>query len=141
MELISEMEKSMTVNISHHCDDPNRRSSESHQARLDGRVASEEDEVNVGMSAFEDLGNKLFYHTWPTESGKHNYEIDFLLSRGTKIVPVEVKSSTYKTHVSMDEFCKKFSSRIANDRYLVYTKDYFKDGSMKYIPAYLAYFL
>ena len=51
----------MTVNISHHCDDPNRRSSESHQARLDGRVASEEDEVNVGMSAFEDLGQyKMF---------------------------------------------------------------------------------
>ena len=86
-------------------------------------------------------GNKLFYHTWPTESGKHNYEIDFLLSRGTKIVPVEVKSSTYKTHVSMDEFYKKFSSRIANDRYLVYTKDYFKEGAMKYLPAYLAYFL
>ena len=86
-------------------------------------------------------GNKLFYHTWPTESGKHNYEIDFLLSRDTKIVPVEVKSSTYKTHVSMDEFCKKFSSRIANDRYLVYTKNYFKEGAMKYLPAYLAYFL
>ena len=84
---------------------------------------------------------ELFYHTWPTESGKHNYEIDFLLSRGTKIVPVEVKSSTYKTHVSMDEFCKKFSSRISNDSYLVYTKDYFKEGAMKYLPAYLAYFL
>ena len=41
----------------------------------------------------------------------------------------------------MDDFCKKFSSRIANDRYLVYTKDYVKDGSMKYLPAYLAYFL
>ena len=54
---------------------------------------------------------------------------------------MEVKSSTYKTHVSMDEFCKKFSSRIANDRYLVYTKDYFKEGAMKYLPAYLAYFL
>ena len=36
----------------------------------------------------------------------------------------------------MDEFCKKFSSRIANDRYLVYTKDYFKEGAMKYLPAY-----
>jgi len=54
---------------------------------------------------------------------------------------VEVKSSTYKTHVSMDEFCKKFSSRIANDRNLVYTKDYFKEGAIKYLPAYLAYFL
>ena len=70
-----------------------------------------------------------------------NYEIDFLLSRDAKIVPIEVKSSAYKTHVSMDEFRKKYSSRIANDRYLIYTKDYFKDGALKYLPAYLAYFL
>ena len=126
MELISEMEKSMTVNISHHCDDPNRRSSESHQARLDGRVASEEDEVNVGMSAFEYLGQ---YKMFVGDTGLF------------VTLAFKDKDSTYKTHVSMDEFCKKFSSRIANDRYLVYTKDYFKDGSMKYIPAYLAYYL
>ena len=62
-------------------------------------------------------------------------------AHGTKIVPVEVKSSTYKTHVSLDEFCKKYSSRIANDRYLIYTKDYDKEDAVKYLPAYLAYFL
>ena len=63
------------------------------------------------------------------------------LVRRVEIVPLEVKSSAYKTHVSMDEFCKKYSSRIANDRYLVYTKDYLKDGNIKYLPAYLAYFI
>ena len=41
----------------------------------------------------------------------------------------------------VDEFCEKYSSRIANDQYLIYTKDYFKDGTLKYLPAYLAYFL
>lgn len=96
---------------------------------------------NIVAQMLVSSGNKLFYHTWPTKSGKHTYEIDFLLSRGTKIVPVEVKSSTYKTHVFMDEFCEKYSSRIANDRFLIYTKDYFKDGTLKYLPAYLAYFL
>ena len=35
-------------------------------------------------------GNKLFYYTWPKDA-THNYEIDFLLSRGAKIHPIEVK--------------------------------------------------
>lgn len=86
-------------------------------------------------------GYKLFYHSWPTESGKHNYEIDFLLSRGSKIVPIEVKSSGYKTHTSLDAFCKKYSSRVANERYLIYTKDYEKEGAVTYLPVYMTSFL
>ena len=65
----------------------------------------------------------------PTPSGKHNYEIDFLLSRGFKLCPIEVKSSGYKAHVSMDEFCKKFSQHIGL-KYLLYTKDLRKDGTL-----------
>ena len=84
-------------------------------------------------------GNKLFYYTWPKDE-KHNYEIDFLLSRGTKIDPIEVKSSGYKTHASLDDFCSKFSSRIGN-RYLVYTKDLSKDGQTVLAPVYMTPFL
>ncbi|MBQ1733137.1 MAG: ATP-binding protein, partial [Bacteroidales bacterium] len=72
-------------------------------------------------------GNELFYYTFPTENGKHNYEIDFLLSRGNKICPIEVKSSGYRSHKSLDVFCDKYSSRIS-DRILLYTKDYQQDG-------------
>lgn len=71
-------------------------------------------------------GNRLFYYTFPTETGKHNYEIDFLLSRGNKICPIEVKSSGYKRHASLDAFCQKFSNRVLQ-RYLIYTKDLQKD--------------
>lgn len=85
-------------------------------------------------------GNRLFYHTWPTESGKHNYEIDFLLSRGNKICPIEVKSSGYKTHSSLDAFCRKFSDRVGH-RWLVYTKDLQKDGETLLIPAVMTPFL
>ena len=35
-----------------------------------------------------------------TDENNHNYEIDFLLSRGNKICLIEVKSSGYKTHKS-----------------------------------------
>jgi predicted AAA+ superfamily ATPase len=84
-------------------------------------------------------GNELYYYTWAKDD-RHNYEIDFLLSRGTKICPVEVKSSNYNSHVSLDEFCKKFSSRIGN-RYLVYTKDLRKDGETTLVPAYMTMLL
>ena len=30
-------------------------------------------------------GNELFYYTFPNETTKHNYEIDFLISRSNKI--------------------------------------------------------
>ena len=85
-------------------------------------------------------GNKLFYYTWPTESGKHNYEVDFLLSRGAKLWPLEVKSSGYKSHVSLDAFCEKFSERV-NERYLIYTKDYRKDGATTLLPVVMTMFL
>ncbi len=85
-------------------------------------------------------GNELFYYTFPTENGKHNYEIDFLLSRGNKICPIEVKSSGYRSHKSLDVFCDKYSSRIS-DRILLYTKDYLQDGETTCMPVYFTQFL
>ena len=85
-------------------------------------------------------GSKLFYHTWPSETSNHNYEVDFLLSRGAKLWPLEVKSSGYRTHKSLDEFCRKFSDRVSN-RYLVYTKDYGKDEETILLPVFMTMFL
>ena len=79
-------------------------------------------------------GHTLYYYTFPDENN-HNYEIDFLLSKGNKIVPIEVKSSGYRTHKSLDKFCEKYSSRIG-ERMLLYNKDYYRDGSTMYIPFY-----
>ncbi len=55
-------------------------------------------------------GNELFYYTFFNESSRHNYEIDFLIAKKNKVCPIEVKSSGYKTHKSLDEFSIKFSS-------------------------------
>lgn len=85
-------------------------------------------------------GNELFYHTFLNEKSRHNYEIDFLLARKNKICPIEVKSSGYKTHASLDAFTVKFSDRILQ-RYLVYTKDLRKDGDIVCMPVYMAMFL
>lgn len=85
-------------------------------------------------------GNELFYHTFINESSRHNYEIDFLLARKNKICPIEVKSSGYKTHKSLDEFTKKFSDRIYR-RYIVYTKDFSKEQDIICLPIYMVPFL
>ena len=106
------------------------------------KLLSDKLEANLGY-IYENLiaqmlasaGNELFYFTFPKDE-KHNYEVDFLLSRGNKICPIEVKSSGYKTHASLDEFCKKYSSRIGN-RYLLYTKDLRKDKETLLVPVYM----
>ena len=95
---------------------------------------------NVVAQMLKAAGHELYYYTFPTESGKHNYEVDFLIADGDKVSPVEVKSSGYKAHTSLDAFCMKFSSRIRN-KYLVYTKDLRKDGDVLYLPVYMTMFL
>lgn len=100
-------------------------------------------EANLGY-VYENLvaqmltasGNKLFYYTFEKDE-KHSYEIDFMLSRGNKICPIEVKSSGYKTHASLDAFRTKYSSRIKNS-YILYTKDLMVgENELLYLPFYM----
>ena len=95
---------------------------------------------NVVAQMLQAGGNELYYHTWPTANGKHNYEIDFLLSRKGKICPVEVKSSGYKTHASLDAFQEKFSARVLQ-RYLINTKDLRQEENIVLLPVYMTPFL
>lgn len=91
---------------------------------------------NVVAQILTASGHKLFYYTWRPEGGKHNYEIDFILTSGSKIIPVEVKSSGYKLHKSLDLFMEKFSSRV-KEAYIIYTKDLRRIENISYIPVFL----
>ncbi|MGN0480131.1 MAG: DUF4143 domain-containing protein, partial [Lachnospiraceae bacterium] len=95
---------------------------------------------NVVAQCLTAGGSELFYHTIMNETSKHNYEIDFILARKNKIVPLEVKSSGYKTHKSLDVFTDKFSERILK-RYLVYTRDMSKDKDIFCVPVYMISFM
>lgn len=95
---------------------------------------------NIVAQMLKTAGNELFYYTFPKETSNHSYEIDFLLARKNKICPLEVKSSGYKTHASLDAFQNKFSSRILS-RYLIYTKDIRKDKDIFCLPVYMVSFL
>lgn len=95
---------------------------------------------NVVAQMLTANGYELFYYTFQNEKTRRNYEIDFLLSKKNKICPIEVKSSGYKTHASLDKFSEKYSDRIL-DKYLIYTKDLQKDKDILMIPVYMVPFL
>ena len=95
---------------------------------------------NIVAQCLAANGNELFYHTIMNKNSKHNYEIDFILARKNKIIPIEVKSSGYKTHKSLDVFTEKYSRRILK-RYLIYTKDMSKDQDIFCVPVYMVPFL
>ena len=95
---------------------------------------------NIVAQCLAANGNELFYHTIMNKNSKHNYEIDFILARKNKIIPIEVKASGYKTHKSLDVFTEKYSRRILK-RYLVYTKDMSKDQDIFCVPVYMVPFL
>lgn len=95
---------------------------------------------NVIAQMLRASGKQLFYHTIPTPDGKKYYKIDFLIADEHKVSPIEVKSSGYKSHTSLDVFCKKYSDRIQN-RYIIYTKDLKREQGIDYIPVYMTMFL
>lgn len=95
---------------------------------------------NIVAQTLAANGEELFYFTMPNEVSKHNYEVDFLISRKNKICPLEIKSSGYKTHRSLDAFTEKFSNRIMR-RYLIGTKDFSKEKDIFCLPVYMTQFL
>lgn len=95
---------------------------------------------NIIAQMLRATGKELYYHTIPYQEGKKYYEIDFVLADGFKVTPIEVKSSGYKTHASLDAFSSKYSDRITR-KYLLYTKDQQKDKDIILLPVYMTMFL
>lgn len=83
---------------------------------------------------------ELFYHTWEKKDSTHYYEVDFLVSEGSKLNAFEVKSSGIGKHESINEFASKYSKYVYKT-YLVSQKDVNKDGTLLMRPFYLFPFL
>lgn len=173
INIIKDMDVSMTTNIAFHTDDPNAglaltKNEECFKmyasdtglfvtlAFMDAEVTenviydkllSDKLSTNLGY-VYENVvaqmlratGKNLFYHTIPYANGKKNYEVDFIIADKHKVSPIEVKSSSYKSHKSLDVFCSKYSDRILN-KYIIYTKDYKRENGIDYIPVYMTMFL
>ncbi|MBR1623503.1 MAG: ATP-binding protein [Pseudobutyrivibrio sp.] len=103
--------------------------------------------INQGM-IFENMvaqslkanGYDLYFHEFLYQAEKNEseklYEVDFILVKGKRIVPIEVKSSNYKTHKSFDYFKAKYKLKM-NEQYIIYYKDLAFKDNITYIPIYM----
>jgi len=96
---------------------------------------------NIVAQTLRANGYSLFYYS-RNETGNRakTMEIDFLIDDGRKICPIEVKSSAYREHSSLDKFKRKFSKALGNS-YILYTKDIMEKNSVIHLPLYMAMFL
>lgn len=96
---------------------------------------------NVVAQMLRTNGHKLyFYSRTDATNRKNDMEIDFLITEGNKICPIEVKSNNYVSHSSLDKFRDKFSSKIGNS-YILYSKDVIVKDGIIHLPIYMAMFL
>jgi len=96
---------------------------------------------NVVAQMLRTNGHKLyFYSRTDATNRKNDMEIDFLITEGNKICPIEVKSNNYVSHSSLNKFRDKFSSKIGNS-YILYSKDVIVKDEIIHLPIYMAMFL
>lgn len=95
---------------------------------------------NIVAQTLRFNGYGLYFHEFkfqPKESKKENkYEIDFLIVRNKKLVPIEVKSSQSTLHKSFDYFKEKYSIKM-EERYVIHTKNYKRENDVIYLPIYM----
>lgn len=81
-------------------------------------------------------GRELYYHTWEKENSTHYYETDFLLSQGSKVIPVEVKSSGTGKHESLTAFMARYQAH-AKVPVIVSQKDLVTTDGILNVPVYM----
>lgn len=101
---------------------------------------------NIVAQMLRANGHKLYFYSRSDSANKsNNIEIDFLLREQIgakeKICPIEVKSGSYKQHVSLDKFWNKYHKNLAQP-YILYTKDLeirkAEYGEILHLPLYMA---
>ena len=96
---------------------------------------------NVVAQMLRAAGHQLFFYSRSDSRTRANtMEIDFLVPRGRKICPVEVKPGRYQRHASLDKFTVRFGKRLGQS-YILYGKDVMEKDGIIHLPLYMAMFL
>ena len=96
---------------------------------------------NIVAQMIRCTGRRLYFYSRCDAAHRENHmEIDFLISEKKKVTPIEVKSSRYQKHTSLDKFMAKFKGRY-NQPYILYTKDIMEKDGILHLPVYMALFL
>ena len=91
---------------------------------------------NVVAQELRANNHSLKYTSFYKENSTNKYSIDFFIEDKKKIYPIEVKSSGYATHASIDEFCRRYHQYVGGG-YIIYSKNLKVDGKYLYIPVYM----
>ena len=78
-----------------------------------------------------------FYSRSDSQKRENDIEIDFLITEGKKVSPVEVKSANYRFHSSLDKFKRRFSS-VVGSSYILYANDLMIKDDITHLPLYMA---
>ena len=99
--------------------------------------------VNEGMffenyvaQSLMSRGYDLLFHS----RSNPRVEIDFLIRNGIKVCPIEVKSSGYRVHASLDWLLARHPSNLGA-KYVVCTGDYEVDNGITSLPFYMTHCL
>ena len=105
--------------------------------------------VNQGMMtenlvaqalSVSDVPLRFYEKTVAHSDGKKKYDVDFLIVADGKVIPLEVKSGSRKTHPSLDYYCQTYKKHTG--RGIVLTKgDLRVTEAYRYIPLPMAWFL
>lgn len=96
---------------------------------------------NIVAQMLRRNGHRLYFYSRSDSDHRENHmEIDFLITEGKKIAPIEVKSGNYRSHASLDKFRKKFSANISTS-YVLYPKDVMNKDGIWHLPLYMAMLL
>ena len=85
---------------------------------------------------FESDNIFVFHSFYNREDNNNRYEVDFLIRKGGKICPIEVKSGDSMKHASLDRLMKMYSKSLGQP-YIVNIRDVRKVGNIQYIPIYM----
>lgn len=93
---------------------------------------------NVVAQMLRANGKRLFFYSRRNPvTHRPEIEIDFLIQRGERICPIEVKSGNYRSHTSLDRFRQRFG-RAIGEPIILYPKDLMLHDNILHLPLYMA---
>ena len=109
-----------------------------------GAILTDRLHINEGMfveniiaQCLRTNGHKLVFYVEYNEQGKLETEIDFLIRKDRKVIPIEAKSGKTYTVKSLEKFKKKFSNKIGL-QYVLHEGDIKREDEIIYLPYYIA---
>ena len=92
---------------------------------------------NVVSQCLRSNGHKLLFYVEYDERGKQIMEIDFLIRKDRKVVPIEAKSGEEKDIKSLTKFKSKFTNKVGL-QYVLHDGDVKRESEIIYLPYYMA---